>query len=395
MTALTQALPAATAVLGQTTPTGAPVPAENGGAFLALLMAALPGSEAGVAPGAPEGGLPVPELDAEPAGQAVVEPTAGEVAEEVVDQVVEEASPEGDQVGQVPAQLVAQLAAQLSGRFALLLPAAGGSVADPGPVTDAVTGAAGAGQPAAASEADSALPAPTDSADPLPTSVPTSLPDAAAPAAPGATAVTTVPAAGGAAGGDRASDQATPGVDLTGMTPVATAVPTPGPAATGTQPTAAAAAVAGQVFTEVTQLVSRGDGTHRITLTLSPEALGDVRVILTVRNGEVHVSFAAGDQARQALIESTPELVRLLELVGATDTKVAVRDLGPQTTPGTDPRFGAGPGTSDGRREPQTHHARTREGQNATDGTTRGTGAHALPHEPATRTRSAGLDVTV
>ncbi|WP_101525396.1 flagellar hook-length control protein FliK [Nocardioides houyundeii] len=380
MTALTQALPAATAMLGQTTPTGAPVPAENGGAFLALLVAALP----------------VAEPVAEPAGQPVVEPTAGEipgevpgeVPEEVVDQVVEEVPPEGDQVGQVPAQLVAQLAAQLSGRFALLLPAAGGSVAGPGPVTEAaaeaVTDAAGAGPLAAAREAGSALPAPTDSAYPLPTSVPTSLPQAAAPADPG-----------GAAGRDRSGDQATPGVDLTGMTPVATVVPTPGPTATGTQPTAAAAAVAGQVFTEVTQLVSRGDGTHRITLTLSPEALGDVRVILTVRNGEVHVTFAAGDQARQALIESTPELVRLLELVGATETKVAVRDHGPQTAPGTDPRFGAGPGTSDGRREPQTHHARTREGQNATDGTTRGTRAHALPHEPATRTRSAGLDVTV
>ncbi|WP_114422468.1 flagellar hook-length control protein FliK [Nocardioides houyundeii] len=392
MTALTQALPAATAMLGQTTPTGAPVPAENGGAFLALLVAALPVPE------------PVTEPVAEPAGQPVVEPTAGEipgevpgaVPEEAVDQVVEEVPPEGDQVGQVPAQLVAQLAAQLSGRFALLLPAAGGSVAGPGPVTEAVTeaateavtDAAGAGPLAAAREPGSALPAlpaPTDSADPLPTSlVPTSLPQAAAPADPN-----------GTAGRDRSGDQATPGVDLTGMTPVTTAVPTPGPAATGTQPTAAAAAVAGQVFTEVTQLVSRGDGTHRITLTLSPEALGDVRVILTVRNGEVHVSFAAGDQARQALVESTPELVRLLELVGATETKVAVRDLGPQTAPGTDPRFGAGPGTSDGRREPQTHHARTREGQNATDGTTRGTRAHALPHEPATRTRSAGLDVTV
>ena len=177
-------------------------------------------------------------------------------------------------------------------------------------------------------------------------------------------------------------------------------VMTPGMAGAVPQPTGAtggpadSAAVAGQVFTEVTQLVTRGDGTHRITLNLSPEALGDVRVTLIVRNGEVSVSFAAGDQARQALIESTPELVRLLELVGATETKVQVREHG-HSDSGTDARFGAGPGTPDGRRDPQTHHAGTREGQNATDGTTRGTRAEPLPHEPATRTRSAGLDVTV
>ena len=77
----------------------------------------------------------------------------------------------------------------------------------------------------------------------------------------------------------------------------------------------------------MTRLVTAGNGTHRVTLQLEPEALGEVRVVLTIRDGEVHVRLAAGEDAQRALREGAPELRRLLELAGASDTEISVRDL--------------------------------------------------------------------
>jgi len=86
--------------------------------------------------------------------------------------------------------------------------------------------------------------------------------------------------------------------------------------------------VADQVFDHVTRLVSRGDGTHRITLRLHPADLGEVKVVLTVKNGTVDVTLAAGSAAREALREGSPQLRSLLEMAGATTGQVVVRDLG-------------------------------------------------------------------
>ncbi|MFL6024303.1 MAG: flagellar hook-length control protein FliK [Marmoricola sp.] len=88
-----------------------------------------------------------------------------------------------------------------------------------------------------------------------------------------------------------------------------------------------APSVPDQVFGEVTGLTSRGNGTHRITMKLQPEALGEVRVVLTLRAGAVHVRLAAGDEAKAALLEGSPELKQLLERAGATETRIVVRDL--------------------------------------------------------------------
>ena len=85
--------------------------------------------------------------------------------------------------------------------------------------------------------------------------------------------------------------------------------------------------VAGQVFPEVVRLVTRGDGTQRMTLRLSPEDLGEVRIVLTVRHGSVDVSLAAGAEAQDALRHGSAELRRLLENVGATSAQIVVRDL--------------------------------------------------------------------
>ncbi|MCR1786364.1 flagellar hook-length control protein FliK [Nocardioides carbamazepini] len=92
-----------------------------------------------------------------------------------------------------------------------------------------------------------------------------------------------------------------------------------------------------QVFPEVTRLVTSTPtdrpGTHRITLTLQPEHLGEVRVTLVVKDGTVQVRLAgnAGDAAgnaavHRALSSGAPELQRLLERSGATEARILVRD---------------------------------------------------------------------
>ena len=124
-------------------------------------------------------------------------------------------------------------------------------------------------------------------------------------------------------------------------------------------------AVVQQVFPEVTRLVSSsGNGTHRITLTLQPEQLGEVRVTLVVRDGSVHVRLAGAEGAEgaavhRALAGGAPELQRLLERTGA-EARVSVRDpfapllspapaagaassSGSPTAPGTPSGLQAGP----------------------------------------------------
>ncbi|MFC7505674.1 flagellar hook-length control protein FliK, partial [Nocardioides sp. GCM10030258] len=97
-----------------------------------------------------------------------------------------------------------------------------------------------------------------------------------------------------------------------------------------TNPKSVERAVVAQVFPEVTRLASSGNGTHRITLTLQPAQLGEVRVTLVVRDGAVRVRMSgeAGDGAvRQALATGAPELQRMLERAGATEARILVRDV--------------------------------------------------------------------
>nr|WP_281367349.1 flagellar hook-length control protein FliK [Nocardioides kongjuensis] len=83
----------------------------------------------------------------------------------------------------------------------------------------------------------------------------------------------------------------------------------------------------------VTSTPTDRPGTHRITLTLQPEQLGEVRVTLVVKDGAVQVRLAgnandlAGSAAvHRALSTGAPELQRLLERSGATEARVLVRD---------------------------------------------------------------------
>lgn len=150
--------------------------------------------------------------------------------------------------------------------------------------------------------------------------------DGAGPAADAAPPTTTA-TSGGTDPGPPSPSTTSPAIgSLTGPagTPVAG---TAGTTATTTAPSTRAASVAEQVQLQVTGMASRGDGTHRIRLTLNPESLGDVSIVLTVRRGAVEVTLAAGGQARVALEQSSPELQRLLELAGARSSTVAVREL--------------------------------------------------------------------
>jgi flagellar hook-length control protein FliK len=171
----------------------------------------------------------------------------------------------------------------------------------------------------------------------------------------------------------------------------ATVRPEAAPAPTGPQATQQ---VTGQVFPEVTRLVSRGDGTQRITLKLSPEALGEVRVVLTVRDGDVQVRMIGSELAQQALRAGAPELQRLLDLAGATSSSVIVGDQG--SAPEADLHSGTD-------RNPDHRTAGTRDGDtSARDGSPGG--PQQRPSSDPTATRGgtstgmaapSGVDMTM
>lgn len=167
--------------------------------------------------------------------------------------------------------------------------------------------------------------------------------------------------------------------------------------------------VSTQVLPELARLVSQGDGTHRITLHLQPAALGDVRVVLTVRAGQVHVSLAAGDAARATLLREAPELHRMLDRLGAGQTQIIVRDLsGVQASPtaqlAATPTDGSGNGPTAGQTgagqagagQPQDRRAWTPSATSARDGSTSGPGSSgARSIQPPTLDSTAVLRTAV
>lgn len=122
------------------------------------------------------------------------------------------------------------------------------------------------------------------------------------------------------------------------------------PVTAATSPKTVERAVVQQVFPEVTRIVASTSpeqvartGTQRITLTLQPEQLGEVRVTLTVKDGAVQVRLAgnandvvASTAVHRALSTGIPELQRLLEHAGAAEARVFVKDPA-----GTQPSSGA------------------------------------------------------
>lgn len=239
-------------------------------------------------------------------------------------------------------------------------------------------------------------------------------------AARGNDPTTTDPAAS-AAPATHVADAAAPAPPVTATDPssqpvqaVQTAHPVPTTAATDPTPaTPALDPVSTQVVDKITSMADRGTGTHRLTMKLNPEQLGEVRVVMTVRDGAVHVRLAASEhQAHQALLDGSSELNRLLEAAGHADARVTVRETGRSS--GGDLGQGAGSsndwasqassgqGAGEGRASDRSpdQHAGTRAEQNATDGThqprrfTAGT-TGTRSNESVTPSRVTGLDVTM
>ena len=156
------------------------------------------------------------------------------------------------------------------------------------------------------------------------------------------------------------------------------------------------------------QLVSHGDGVHRVTLELNPKALGEVRVVLTVRHGDVHVRLAAGSEARAALAQSAGDLTRALEHIGVKDHRLTLAEL-----PGVDRErehpdplrhHGASSGQNASLHRTLRHRAhttitqpRTGDGTTATDGTDHDHGSRTRGdrsiHGSATSPAAGGVDV--
>ena len=135
--------------------------------------------------------------------------------------------------------------------------------------------------------------------------------------------------------------------------------------------------VHGRVVTEVTRMVSTpGNTSHRMTLRLDPGTLGEVRVVLAMRDGAVRVRLAAHDVAHEALAAAAPELRRLLEDAG-TQARVVVRELatsvaglqaGSQTGTQTGTQTGSDAGTN-GQGQPSGRPDLTDSGSGARQGT--------------------------
>jgi flagellar hook-length control protein FliK len=146
--------------------------------------------------------------------------------------------------------------------------------------------------------------------------------------------------------------------------------------------------VANQVIPEVTKLFSNGEGVHRVTLELNPRALGEVRVVLTVRHGDVHVRLAAGSEAREALALSSGDLARALEHIGVKDHRLTLAELPGVTASASTQTFSdttekhdqnaSFTGRFDTEQHPDSRHSRMGDGSTATDGT---------DHEHGSRTR--------
>lgn len=166
-----------------------------------------------------------------------------------------------------------------------------------------------------------------------------------------------------------------------------------------------------QVFPEVVRVVNNPHGPQRVTIKLNPEALGEVRVVLTSRAGQLEVSLAAGSEARAAIADGASELHRLLDQVGRGDARVVVRDLvgtAPATTvsqpaatssgSGVPTDLAGGAGTGTGR--PGGESATGGQSRNHTNGSTNATDGTQAPTNPSRSTESvtrthSGLDVTM
>ena len=171
---------------------------------------------------------------------------------------------------------------------------------------------------------------------------------------------------------------------------------------TTTAASVAHTAVTNQVFPDVARLMTRADGTQRITLRLTPDNLGEVKIVLTVRDGVVQVDLSASAHAAEALRSGAHQLHRLLELAGATSSQIKVVDPSTgnsTTTSDSQSQDGfARPGSDStgGQSRYPEHHARMRNGDTlARDGSTAGAASPLTMPNPESPAPYLGVDVTI
>jgi flagellar hook-length control protein FliK len=89
--------------------------------------------------------------------------------------------------------------------------------------------------------------------------------------------------------------------------------------------TAASQPVSSQVARQVAVLRGAADGSHTMTLVLTPETLGPVEVSVTVTRGTLDLTLrGANEHGRAALLDALPELRRDLESAGLSCSKLEV-----------------------------------------------------------------------
>ncbi|MGZ4436875.1 MAG: flagellar hook-length control protein FliK [Nocardioidaceae bacterium] len=217
-------------------------------------------------------------------------------------------------------------------------PAAVAAPASPSPAAPAVRPAGATNAPATpwAAPATPATPAPDGTATPVPAAGPATVQGAGDPAGRGTD------------GHAREHTDAAPAPAVAAQPvpggPFAVAAPTGPPTTLAAQPAGATGhPVLDQVLPSVPRLVSRGDGTHKLTLRLHPADLGEIHLTVTVRGSKVDVTLAAGPEARQALRQGSPELRALLDQTGHSAGSVVIRDL-----PASSGTAGSGTGSQQG-----------------------------------------------
>jgi hypothetical protein len=190
-------------------------------------------------------------------------------------------------------------------------------VADPLPGFTVVVAAPETPAPAVAPDADE-VPATVAPAD-LPAVAAAAPGEGAAPDTGSAPDQDTPPPAPAAAAPATA---AVAGPAVPAVAPVAVAEPA--------APAAPAPPVSGQVAQQVAVLRTAPDGTHTMTVVLTPETLGPVEVQVTLTQGSVELTLKSATEAgRSALLEALPDLRRDLAGAGLTCTNASVdRDPG-------------------------------------------------------------------
>ncbi len=83
--------------------------------------------------------------------------------------------------------------------------------------------------------------------------------------------------------------------------------------------------VAAQLAPPVATLAAGPNGTHTLTLVLTPETLGQVEVRVTVTDGTLDIGLrGASDAGRAALLDALPDLRRDLESSGLACSRLQV-----------------------------------------------------------------------